>query len=94
MNAIKTVDEITAIDLRTAATRALAAGEVVQLHRETFAGLPVETLVIGNGRAGQVTNSTAKWGEWSAEEELIYLDELSATEEQIRVDLQGREETF
>jgi hypothetical protein len=88
------LEVITVSDLRAAAARALSAGTevtyyVCQSEAADYVG-PISTLVCGR-RAGQATNANARWGEWSADEEMIYVD---SDDSHHRLDLQGRAEKF
>ena len=48
-----------------------------------------ETVIIAGTRAGQVSNGDAAWGDWSADDETITLDDCDADGEAIVLDLDG-----
>ena len=90
-------DMPSALDLRAEASAAIRRGETVRVERRPYHNNPsigVETLIIeapggasGDiGRAGQVTNGNAVWGDWYPDSQTIRFDDTDIT-----ATLDGRE---
>lgn len=64
---LENLEEISSLDLRKEAESALSEDESVEFYRTPYAhnmAINVETIFLGNGRAGQCVNGDAIWGDW------------------------------